>query len=154
MARIYIDPHMFSEDWFKKTLPELVKVKSVIFVFGHSEKHLTERQKARKCLEFYKALKGQKNDGVSRVLDVSSEDLSKHEEFLKLQSCFSNCPHCDDPHIFALVYVKPTPYIFSMDARIAKCRGVINQNIENRYCQFSLIQSHDIYHAHKSAIHS
>lgn len=153
MARIFIDCHMFSEAWFAEPLEEMLKAPNVFFVFGLSRKHNEERAKVRKALEFYKLIGMLKSaDGTIRRIDTSAAELAPHEDFLSNQQCFSNCNHCDDPHIFALVYLKPTPYVFSKDARIAKCRSIINKTIDKRYCQFSVIVNLKLYERHRQKI--
>lgn len=155
MARVFVDPHMFSESWFKAVLPELVKCPKVVFVFGLSEKHLEERGRVRQALEFYKIVGYLRSpDGEGRRVDVLKSDLDEHEDFLNGTKCFVDCDDCDAPHIFALVFVKPTPYIFSMDARMAKCRGVINKNVDKKYCQFIIVSKDKIYKDHRPAIMS
>lgn len=72
MARIFIDCHMLSEDWFKDVLPELISTKSVAFVYGGSEKLITEMSAVRKALELYKIVGNLKNSSQqSRRIDVS-----------------------------------------------------------------------------------
>lgn len=153
MARVFIDCHMFSEAWFAHPLEELIKSPKVIFVFGLSKKHNEERSKVRKALEFYKLVGNLKSaDGATRRIDTTAAELDPHEEFLSSQQCFDDCNHCDDPHIFALVYLKPTRYVFSKDARIAKCRSHINKTIDNKYCRFSIILNLALYNRHKQKI--
>lgn len=155
MSRIFIDPNMFSTLWFQEILPELVESKNVFFVFGHSVKHISERSKVRQALNFFKMIGSMKSaNGESRRIDVSDQDIQPLEAALSSLPCFLNCSHCDDPHIFALIYAKPTPYVFSTDLRIAKCRKVIIKEVDNRYFQFIVVPSAPVYNDHRHAIRS
>lgn len=148
-----MDINVFSEDWFAPILKELVDCKNVVFTYGHSKDFDREFSKARKALEFYQRIGQLKtNSGEKRRLDVLSQDIDPHVEFLLNQQCFSGSSDCDDPHIFSLLYAKPTRYVFSMDMRMARCRDHINQFIENRYCDFIVIGDAGIYRRHRQAI--
>lgn len=149
MARVYIDPHMFSEDWFKCVLGELLKCSNVVFSYGESQKILREFAKVRQALEFYKMV-----GRLRRRHDADANDLENHQNIIESTDCYKECGHCDDSHIFALIYVKPTPYVFSKDARMAKCRDIVNKHMDKRYCNFIVLSSDPIYRKHRSAIMS
>jgi len=153
MARAFVDINVFSEDWFSPILKELMTSKNVIFTYGHSEDFDREFGKARKALEFYKLIGQLKTSrGEKRRLDVSSEEIEPQIQYLLGQQCFVESKDCDDPHIFSLIYAKPTKYVFSMDMRMARCRDHINRSIDNRYCDFIVIGDADIYRRHRQAI--
>lgn len=153
MARVFIDAHMFGEAWFKEVIKELIKCKRVSFSYGEIDKLNTEISRVRKALEFFKIARELRDDNnKSRRVDASPQDMTYHEEYIKRQNCFTSCNDCDDPHVFALIYAKPTPYVFSMDKRMAKCRDTINTAIDSRYCNFIIVSSDSTYRTHKHAI--
>lgn len=153
MARVFIDAHMFGEAWFKDVLEELIRCNRVSFVYGEIDKLKTEISKVRKALEFFRLARDLKDsNNKSRRVDAPLDDINAHNEYIQNRQCFVDCGDCDDSHIFALIYVKPTPYIFSMDARIAKCRDVINSSVDSRYCKFIVVSNDPTYKNHKHAI--
>jgi hypothetical protein len=153
MARVYIDPHMFSEAWFQGVLGDLVKCTKVIFSYGESKKMSGEISKVRQALAFYKMV-GQlrTTSNQPRRHDADKKDLEDHQNILEGMKCYKDCTHCDDAHIFSLVYLKPTPYIFSKDQRMAKCRGELNKHVDKRYCNFIVISTDEIFKVHKNAV--
>lgn len=152
MPRIYIDPHMFSDAWFKEILKELLGCTSVTFSYAASNKITGEISKVRQALAFYKMVGGLKVGSKSRRDDADSQEIEKHQRMLENLRCYSDCSDCDDAHIFALVYLKPTPYIFSKDHRMAKCRDKINKHIDKRYCNFIIISDKNVYGKHRRVI--
>lgn len=153
MARALLDINVFSEEWFAPILKELADSKNVVFLYGKSEEFKREIGKARKALEFYKIIGQMKtSNGVCRRLDVSAEDINVHVDYLSRQQCFANSGDCDDPHIFSIIYSKPTRYLFTMDMRIARCRNHIIKYVDNRYCDFIVIGSADVYMQHRQSI--
>lgn len=153
MARVFIDVNMFSLDWFKPVLSELVASKSVNFAFSGSAMMTSELDKVRQGLQFYKTA-GQLRDtsGRSRRVDASVSELERQERIISNQQCFIDSSDCDDPHIFALIYTKPTPFVFSTDVRLARCRDHINQYMQARYCGFIVVSSADVYNKHRQHI--
>jgi predicted nucleic acid-binding protein len=147
MARVFIDCHMFSEEWFKSVLGELLNKDSVTFVYSESTKMMKELSKVRAALQFYKIV-GEKK----RRNDADTEEVEKHTKVVENDENYDSCSDCDDSHVFAMIYVKPTPYVFSMDARMARCRDRINKSMNKRYCDFIVISDKNIYGDHKSKI--
>lgn len=153
MARTLLDINVFSEEWFAPILKELLQNKNVTFLYGASQDFKREIGKARKALDFYKLVGQMKTvSGGRRRLDVNAEDIDEHVEYLSGQQCFADSGDCDDPHIFSIIYNKPTKYVFTMDMRIARCRNHINQYVDNRYCDFIVIGSADVYMRHRQSI--
>lgn len=153
MARVFIDAHMFSEGWFKDILQELIGCQNVEFVYANVTKLNAEMSKVRQALEFLKiagVLK--KPDKSPRRIEASPIEVEKQQTLLESMKCFTKCADCDDPHIFALIYVKPTPYVFSKDARMARCRDEINKTVESRYCKFIVISTAQTYAAHRHSV--
>lgn len=153
MARIFIDAHMFSEAWFPEILREMIASNRVTFVYGEIDKLTIEISKVRQALNFYKAVKNLKTaDNCSRRVDAARDVLEARCDILSNERCFVDCTDCDDPHIFALIYVKPTRYVFSRDARMARCRDTINPYVESRYCRFRVISTEAVYRSHRQRI--
>lgn len=153
MARVFIDAHLFSESWFKAPLSEMLGCKNVTFTYGESQQILREMARVRQALGFYKMVGSLKTaSNKSRREDAGRVDLEHHQKYLQGEDCYNKCTHCDDAHIFSLVYVKPTPYIFSNDHRMAKCRDVINKHIDKRYCNFIIISDNNTYKNHRGGI--
>lgn len=154
MARVFIDCHMFSQLWFKEILPELVNSHSVTFVYSATNKLSVELSKVRQALNFYKLVAGLKGQsGKSRLDDAHDPTVNRHVEYLENNPAFIECECCDDSHIFAIVYSKPTKYVFSHDTRMAKCRDHINKSIDKKYCDFIIISQQSVYKAHRAQIH-
>lgn len=153
MARVYLDCNIFSQAWFSGVLRELIENRNVTFTYCEGTKINAELSRVRQALTFYKAIGAQKTaSGKSRRVDAPPSEVEKHELILRAVPKYISCRHCDDAHIFALVYVKPTKYIFSTDNRMAKCRGVLNQTIDKRYCDFIVLTDDSIYRTHKVSI--
>lgn len=148
MTRVFVDCHMFSVDWFvKDVLPDLVRSQNVLFTYGEATCFKDELSRTRKALEFYKRM-GQ----IKKRADVDTKEMERHVLIVKACPTYANCNDCDDPHVFALCYIKPTPYIFSEDARMARCRTLINTVLDNRYCNFAVIRTKPVYDIHRGAI--
>lgn len=154
MARVFVDVNIFSDAWFSPVLGDLIKSKNVQFVFGTSALFQEEQGRVRKALELYKILGQMKaGNGQRKRIDVEAEELERHQAYIDAQQCFIGSADCDDPHIFALLYLKPTHFVFSNDARLAACRDHINQFVDSRYCDFIIISAAATYAVHKHAIH-
>ena len=155
MARVFIDGHMFGDEWFKTILPDLIDNDRVIFSYGKSAKLDGEHAKARAALSFYKLIGGLKTaDGRKRRDDADAVELARHIELISSCDAYRSCAACDDAHIFAIIRLKPTPYVFSHDSRMAQCRGEIIKVVAREYCDFRVISSDQIYQQHKVRIHS
>lgn len=153
MARVFIDVHMFAEGWFKSILEELRANKNVTFTYSPIPKLEGELAKVRAAVDFFKAIGNLKDSGgASRRDDAPVDEVEHHYNLLETTDCFARCPACDDPHIFAIIYVKPTKFVFSKDIRIAVCRDTINRSLDRRYCRFIVISKVTTYEAHKAKI--
>ena len=153
MARVFLDCHIFSQDWFKNALRELVAAPAVIFVYSQASQMKKEISAVRQALQFYKVMSSQKNRwGQSRCVIADFDEVNHHISRLEGTGAFSNCSACDDPHIFAMIYVKPTRYVFSHDVRMAACRDKINKTMDKRYCDFVVISNSTVYAEHRPNI--
>lgn len=153
MARAFVDVNMFSEEWFAPIAEELLKNDKVVFVFSQAHAFLREFGLVRKALAFYKLAGELKTaSGVRRRIDVDETDIDYHMAYLNGQQCFAQSGDCDDPHIFSLIYTKPTKFVFTMDMRMAACRNHINQYVESRYCDFIVIADLAVYKRHRQEI--
>ena len=144
MARVFIDCHMFSQEWFKTVLKELVDKDSVMFVYGGSSRLANELARVRDALRFFKLV-----GDLRRRIDADVIEIERHIRIIEADKNYKTCQECDDSHIFSIIYVKPTPYVFSMDARMARCRDKINKTLDKRYCNFIVISDVDVYNCHK-----
>lgn len=147
MARVLIDCHMFSSGWFGPILNELQSMDGVIFIYSEEVKLQSEYEKVRIALQFIKIMKDK-----GRVIEVDSIATKLRRETIEAQELWTSCSSCDDSHIFAVVYESRLKYVFSKDKRIASCRNVINRVLDNRYCQFIVVSSDDIYRKHRHRI--
>ncbi len=148
MARVFVDVNLFSTDWFRTILEaDLVPNKAVRFVYSDDSITSKEHEKAKKAATFYKLMGMQ-----GRRDDVGKADCEKHQTILQSLSEWQDEGACDDPHIFSMVYNKPTGYVFSSDTRIAKCRDCIRKVVENRYCDFIVIAKGTTYLEHRHDI--
>lgn len=147
MGRVFIDPHMFSEEWFKSILPELMKSPKVSYLFSNCEQGMRELGKVRIALQFKASMKK-----IGRAIEADPSEVERHVILLTKNKSFVDCDHCDDPHIFAAIYIHPSKYVFSKDARLAKCRDKMNKIINKKYCSFIVIASNSVYNRHKSHI--
>lgn len=147
MARVLIDTHMFSTDWFASILSEMIASPKVIFVFSNCEKGIQEISKVRKAFEFRKLM-----TNLRRVKETSSTETETHVTILMNSEQFKNCKDCDDPHIMAAIYLNPTKFVFSKDTRMAKCRKHLSGKIDRRYCDFIVISTETLYVLHRPHI--
>ena len=147
MTRVLIDCHLFYDGWFVEVLRELQRHKNIEFLYSKEEKYYSEIGANRKALEFFKLM------GLLGKLCIADEsEVSHRRAELESQAVWNSCGACDDPHIFAMVYVKPTKYIFSEDKRIGTCRTTINKSLSSRYCGFRVISSRALFDSHKHDI--
>lgn len=147
MARVFIDPHVHSTDWFPGILEELVRSKKVTFLFSNCEKGVREVGKVGNALKFKKLMIKSR-----RGIQADASILENRKRLLETEVEFVNCPECDDGHIFAAIYVHPTKFVFSCDKRIAKCRSKLVGKVSRRYCGFIVISSGPVYRVHREAI--
>lgn len=149
MARVIIDTCIFGDKWFKETLDKLIDDDKVQFTYTSHEKMMGEHENAPKLLAFYKRM-GDRNRRIDAAPDATGRHMAKIEGHPEWQAA----PECDDPHMFAIVYLKPTRYIFSKDTRMAKCRDCMNKHINGKYCNFRIISSKKVYEQLRNEIHS
>jgi predicted nucleic acid-binding protein len=147
VARVLIDTHMFSVDWFKSILSEMVDSPKVVFVFSNCAKGIQEISKVRKAFEFRKLM-----TNTRRVREAPPIETETHFNILMNNKQFKKCNDCDDPHIMAAIYLNPTKFVFSKDTRMAKCRKHLSGKIDKRYCNFIVISKIDLYNEHRPHI--
>lgn len=149
MARVLIDASIFGESWFQNAMKSLLEDDKVRFTYTTHKKMLAEHQNARSLGALYKRL-----GDIGRRDDVSSTAVERHVNHLEgIEEWLTNAD-CDDPHIFALVYAKPTRFVFTKDSRMGNCRDCLRSTIDKRYCQFILVMSSQTYRRHRTEIHS
>ncbi|MES5045642.1 hypothetical protein ABVB72_10220 [Rhizobium nepotum] len=136
MARIIIDVSAAGAEWIKDVLPGLVSCKNVIFVYSSHTKYRDEVFSNRNLAQLFKLMKEKKrrDDTDPEICERLISDLNK------LQSWKSE-GSCDDPHIFAMAYQKPSAFVFTADKRMVKCKGCMKQHIDKKFRSFSTIQS-------------
>ena len=147
MAKVFIDVGAFGESWLQDKLQELIDCEMVVFSYAATRKFRQEHEKCLKAQQFYK-LMGE----IGKREDANPADVQKNSNYLESLREWKAEKDCDDPHIFALVSVKPTKYIFTTDSDIANCRTCINRIVDRRFCNFRLICSETNYKAHKPKI--
>jgi len=147
MARVHVDVCVFGKSWFNKIYDDLVKSENVIFTYSPSSKFIEEHEKATNAAKFYKLMKD-----MGKREDADADDVQEHSNYLESFDEWNAERDCDDPHIFSLVFVKPTKYIITSDEDIANCRRCINRVVNKRYCNFRLICSEANYNHHKNDI--
>lgn len=149
MARVYIDLSVVGQAWFAEIVKDLLQSKGVRFAYSDHPLMADELNRSRKMLQILQlAGKLNKRD------DVPSVDCEVHVRSLSENQAWVTEESCDDPHIFAINYVKPVSYVFTQDTRIAKCRDCINQKINARYVGFRLVTSMNNYEQNRHLIHS
>lgn len=137
MGRVLIDVSVMSASWFKTdALPELERRNDIVFVVGDDVKNTTEVSRVRDLLAFLK-LMGDKG----RVERIPKKDIDQQANYIIGQDSWRRCTACDDEHIFALVYIKHIPFIFSTDRRLATCRNTMRRFVDRHYCSFSVISN-------------
>lgn len=147
MARVYVDANVISEGWFRVVADEIKTDQRVRFAYSRHAKSTAEAGRCKKLLEFLKAM-----TLLGRVDWVDGARTEQHISYLSKNGEWCEANGCDDGHLFATIYEKPTPYVFTMDMRIAKCRDRINRVVDARYCDFSVVGSLEIYTAHRAKI--
>lgn len=153
MARVFVDTHMFGEAWFVDTLKDLINCDKVIFVYGEIKKLDDEISRVRSALEFWKIIRALRTKSSKpRAVEVPNDELNRRHREISENEHFVRCKDCDDPHIFALVFAKPTPFVFSMDHRMARCRSTIRTFVDRRFCQFIVIADPIVYNSHRAQI--
>jgi len=150
MAKTIVDASAFSRDWFKAVIADILQNHPrVKFVFTTHERMLSEMERNGDYARLFKVLEGDK-----RRIVVSPDEFSRYySEVTATVAWTSNHKLCDDGHIFALVRARNVPYVFSVDGRMAKCRGCLRGKVDRKYAAFVLVASESTYDANKHAIH-
>jgi hypothetical protein len=149
MARVLIDVSVVGQSWFADIVNELLKSKSVRFAYTDHPLFSEEMNKSRKMLELHQ-LAGKLN----RRDDISAAACDIHVQTLSAEPVWESEEACDDPHIFAINYLKPVAYVFTHDTRIAKCRDCINGTLDSKYAGFSLVANRNNYDQNRHYIHA
>ena len=147
MSLIFVDVSATSMAWFRGALIELSDNVNVKFLFSDIKKYKEELEKAPKLANLLKLMKQ-----VGRRVDADKDRSEHHAVYLTGLAEWKSEAACDDEHIFAMIYEKPTKFIFSSDVRIAKCRGCINKVVDKRYCGFIVISDEVVFNAKKPEI--
>jgi hypothetical protein len=149
MAKTIVDAGAFSRDWFKKILSEvLLDSPRVKFVFTVHARMMEEVERNGDYGRLFKVLEGDPRRIV--VSEAEFERLSN--ELLGNATWRANKKVCDDEHIFALVRAKNVPFVFSVDGRMAACRGCLRGRLDSKFASFTLISSPENFEHHKHAI--
>jgi hypothetical protein len=147
MARVFLDVNAFSASWFLDVVDELIKSPAVRFAYSPVSKLLDEHEKNFKIRQFYKSVLD-----MGRRDDADADAVAERMEFLEGLDEWKKEKDCDDPHIFALIYEKPTRYVISSDEDMANCRGCIRRVVDKRYCGFIVVSRKNIYETHRHSI--
>ncbi|QIZ82107.1 hypothetical protein [Thalassovita gelatinovora] len=147
MARVFLDVNLFGQEWFGPIKVELQECSSVRFSYSRVQKLLDEHQKNVKAKTFYQIM-----SQLNRVDVADSNAVQKRMDKLQENKKWKNEKDCDDPHIFAIVYEMPTPYVFSSDTDMANCRRCIQNSVDSKFCQFIVIASDAIYRKHRQKV--
>ncbi|MDH0912079.1 hypothetical protein N5C66_22785 [Rhizobium pusense] len=151
MARVILDSCIIGEKWFTdKILPGLLEDENVTFTYTEHEKMVGELEQARKLQKIYKLM-----GDAGRRNDVTSSEAKKHIQALERNQHWQREEdNCDDPHIFAMVYSKPTRFVFTTDKRMGRCRDCMIRVINKRYSNFLLVMSESTYKKLRAEIHA
>ena len=148
MARVIIDTCITSEDWFKnEVVKELVAADKVEFVYSNHKKFLGEMSRNSKLLTLIKLMRDK-----GRCKLVSAEDCGALVDNLEQTQCWANEAACDDPHIFAVVALLPTRYVFTADTRMAQCRAAMRNKLKAKYLNFIVVGTPKVYKRHREKI--
>lgn len=143
MARVAIDVHMFGEQWFGAVRQELVRSENVRFAYSQLNKATTELSRVREAAKFFKLM-----GDVKRRDDAHTETVARfHDQITSQVAWKRNHGRCDDGHVFALVRTLPTPFVFTLDVRMAQCRDCLSGKIDAAFLRFSIVKSPDNYNA-------
>lgn len=149
MSRVFIDTSVVGESWFSDIVQEMLKSKKIRFAYTEHPKLSGEEDRCRKLRQLYQ-IAGK--IGIRDDIDVSECD--KHVNFLNGLTEWINEKACNDPHVFAMTFIKPIQYVFTSDTSMAKCRGCLSGVVDAKYCGFRLIASKDNYDSNRHLIHS
>jgi hypothetical protein len=145
MARATIDASVIGDNWFQNLSGEILKLRGLDFVYGLDQKTLGEHERSKKLGQFY-ALASRLG---REVIAVPADEVERHMAVLADNVAWKNEGACDDPHIFAIVYERNVRYVFTREHRLAACRDCIIRSVGNKYCNFVLIRSEQIFREHR-----
>ncbi|MFL5014414.1 hypothetical protein [Rhizobium sp.] len=146
MATVLLDVSASSKEWFKDALDEMSKAKNVKFLYTDQPKYRNEIARVFALAQFLK-LMAQKG----RRVDVDARECQEYIDNLERNPKWTGSGACDDPHLFAMVALKPTRYIFTDEHRISKCRGCMVAT-HAQMCAFKAIRTQAVYKKHRSRI--
>ena len=147
MAKIIIDTNANSMEWFRDIVSEIINSRNIILITTSHSLFLNEIKKNQKMLEIYQRLAS-----INKAEVITSDRIETHLTYLKTHSSWTSCSACDDPCIFAMVYEKNVPYVFTSDRRIAACRRVLKMHVDNKYSRFVLITSKNNFNSKRHLI--
>lgn len=76
-----------------------------------------------------------KDANQARKVDDGQVDDAQETLVQRIHQCIGECPQeCDDHHIFALALVSGCLNILTNDHRMARCRGIIRNDVGHNYC--------------------
>jgi hypothetical protein len=147
MARVFVDVSLFGEGWFQVARRDFDTAPAVKLVYAGVEKLEKEHEKALSVKRYFKLMADR-----GRVEFLDFVEVQRHIDLLESHVVWRGEESCDDPHIFAIVFSRATPFVFSTDKRIAKCRGCLRGEVDSRYCRFVVISNERVYDRHKRQI--
>lgn len=147
MARVYLDSSIVGQDWFKKVLPELEACPNVKFMCSFHGKAGEELEKTRSLANFLQVMSRMK-----RVRKVTSEEYAARVSEVLSAPSWQSTAACDDEHIFSVVRVCGSCFVFSTDSRLASCRSVMRQELSKEFSEFIIVSKQDVYDAKKPLI--
>ncbi len=147
MARVLLDKSVAGEAWFKKAVTELSTCSNVKFLYSDDEKYRGEVLSSEFLARFLKLMKDK-----GKREDTDPTECRRIIDRLEATTQFKNEQACDDPHLFAIVYQKPDPFVFTSDKRLLDCRRCMTTVLDQRYRNFSTIQSEENYRANSGRI--
>lgn len=148
MVQIMIDVSVYGSRWFQRALFDIEKDESVHFLYSDDWKYQQELRKTPKLLAFLKSMAQD-----SRLIITDKNATEARIEFLQSKKEWQREEACDDPHIFAMIYEKPTRFVFTGDGRLRKCRTCMRKVVKKRYSKFILISNEGNYEKYRSEIH-
>ncbi len=145
MTIIAIDCHVFGESWFASVAKDLINSNKSKVAYSNHFKFQSESGK--KAAQFYKLVGDKKKRVDADELAVATliEDLAKDPSFVAFQEC-------DDPHMFALLFVTGGSYLFSMDKRLCTCRNKLSGTKMKKYSNFKVLSGSVVYGKHRNNI--
>jgi predicted nucleic acid-binding protein len=65
----------------------------------------------------------------------------------------AKCQECDDHHLFAICHLGRAEYLFTQDARLAKCRTKMKKNNKlKKFCGVKIVSAERVYKKHRQRI--